>query len=84
LLCLVIPNSVSEARVFFSARVGVRDLLFLFEVYGICEIDCVAIPRSTQILYPHRLLRSIMHRHRSKPVVPIGGCAIHNAKEFAL
>ena len=27
-LSLVISNSVSEARVFFSARVGVRDLLF--------------------------------------------------------
>ena len=49
-LCLVIPNSVSEARVFGfpftpafgvngqSARVGVRDLLFLFEIYSICEV----------------------------------------------
>jgi len=37
-LHVVIPNSVSEARVFFSARVGVRDLLFLFELYNICEI----------------------------------------------
>ena len=37
-LCLVIPNSVSEARVFFSARVGVMDLLFLFEIYSICEV----------------------------------------------
>jgi hypothetical protein len=36
-LCFVIPNSVSEARVFFSARVGVRDLLFLFAIDLICE-----------------------------------------------
>jgi hypothetical protein len=30
-LHLVIPNSVNEARVFSSAQVGVRDLVFLFE-----------------------------------------------------
>jgi hypothetical protein len=35
----VIPNSIIEARVFFSARVGVRDLLLLFELSNICEID---------------------------------------------
>ena len=45
-LYLVIPNCVSEARVFFSAQVGVRDLLFLFEVYGICEIDIAKEGRS--------------------------------------
>jgi hypothetical protein len=41
ILCLVIPNSVSEARVFFSARVGVRDLLFLFETSSIYAIDII-------------------------------------------
>jgi hypothetical protein len=37
-LALVIPDSVSEARAFFSARVGVRDPLFLFEIYRISEV----------------------------------------------
>ena len=54
----VIPNSVSEARVFFSAQVGVRDLLFFFELHGIREIDLA----SARVARSHHLNQQLPWR----------------------
>jgi hypothetical protein len=42
----VIPTDVERARVLVSARVGRRDLLFLFMVYGIHETVTAGLARS--------------------------------------
>jgi hypothetical protein len=41
----VIPTDVERARVLVSARVGRRDLLFLFMVYGIHETVTAGLAR---------------------------------------